>query len=165
MGIEYVPPPGVTLKRHAATGAEYSFTSMSAIDWLGDFTSIHGIEEASTMCAHWVRMGFIQTVDRATSLKVKPGEFVCRLRDKGERDVSPVFLSSFPSCARSTRLTFLPLVFLPLAGRLPSVRPSHLPNHARGSVVRLGQQPLLPSSLLPPSSKLVLLPPLLCLPR
>ncbi|KAL7408870.1 regulator of G protein signaling domain-containing protein [Mrakia frigida] len=84
--IEYVPPPGVTLRRHASTGVDYSFTSMSAVDWLEDFSSVHGIEEASTMCAHWVRMGFIAPVDGASTLKVKAGEFICRLRDKGERD-------------------------------------------------------------------------------
>lgn len=86
--LEYVPPPGVTLRRHAASGSDYSFTSMAAVDWLEEFSSLHGIEEASTMACHWVRMGLIAPVDGAPSLKIKAGEFICRLRDKGERDVS-----------------------------------------------------------------------------
>lgn len=73
------------------------------------------------MACHWVRMGLIAPVDGASSLKVRVGEFVCRLRDKGERDVSLVpsrfgrsrVASSFLSSSSLDSLVSFAEFFLP----------------------------------------------------
>ena len=47
-----------------ATGTKHknTFQAVSALEWLCDFTSIVGRDEAAEMAAHFVRFGFIQLV-------------------------------------------------------------------------------------------------------
>jgi len=46
----------------SSTKHKYTFQAVSALEWLCDFTSIVGRDEAAEMAAHFVRFGFIQLV-------------------------------------------------------------------------------------------------------
>lgn len=159
---EFVVPPGVTLKRHALSGSDYAFTSMSAVDWLEDFSSIHGIEEASTLCAHWVRMGLIGPVQGTSTLKAKAGEFIVRLRDQGEKDVSihcrPALFTSLPLTSAYPTSSFS------LEGRLPRVGQGDVPHRGCWGVVGL-DQPVDDHAGVPAPARLVLDPTIVNVPQ
>lgn len=60
---------------------EFQFNAMMAIDWLLDFTTVIGIEEASEVLAHFVRYGFIQLVHDRT--RARDHSVVVTVRDGG----------------------------------------------------------------------------------
>lgn len=60
---------------------EFQFNAMMAIDWLLDFTTVIGIEEASEVLAHFVRYGFIQLVNDRT--RARDQSVVVTVRDGG----------------------------------------------------------------------------------
>lgn len=60
---------------------EFQFNAMMAIDWLLDFTTVIGIEEASEVLAHFVRYGFIQLVNDRT--RARDHSVVVTVRDGG----------------------------------------------------------------------------------
>lgn len=97
-----------TTSRNAQAGLnKYCFAAVTALEWLCDFTSIVGRDEAAEMAAHFVRFGFItlvsdkrKTTDAAVIFTVRgtgangaqnQGEFRCtakaiyRITDDGRR--------------------------------------------------------------------------------
>lgn len=60
---------------------EFQFNAMMAIDWLLDFTTVIGIEEASEVLAHFVRYGLIQLVSDRT--RARDHSVVVTVRDGG----------------------------------------------------------------------------------
>ncbi|CED82270.1 Winged helix-turn-helix DNA-binding domain [Phaffia rhodozyma] len=58
---DLVSTPGISLQKNKAgtSSTEYCFNSISALDWLCDFTSSIGYAEAGQLAALWVKLGWI----------------------------------------------------------------------------------------------------------
>lgn len=109
-------------------GDEYHFTALGLTNWLVDFTSCGGLDEAAELAGHLVRYGLISLVhDRG---KVKENNYVANVKaggaggGAGAMHVSPPF-PTLPVSAMSDHN-------LPVArGRIPCDRKGSVSNHAR----------------------------------
>lgn len=68
-------------KKASASGEEYQFSALSAVDWIIDFSSVTGADEAADILAHFVRYGWIALV--SDKGKVKEGNLVATVRGGG----------------------------------------------------------------------------------
>lgn len=68
---------------------KHTFTALSALEWLCDFTTICGRDEAAEMAAHFVRLKFIELVQDKSSRKENEGDGVIQVQgDDGVGGIS-----------------------------------------------------------------------------
>ncbi|PWN34455.1 regulator of G protein signaling superfamily [Meira miltonrushii] len=68
---------------------KHTFTALSALEWLCDFTTICGRDEAAEMAAHFVRLKFMELVQDKSSRKENEGEGVIQVQgDDGVGGIS-----------------------------------------------------------------------------
>ncbi|BEJ14880.1 hypothetical protein CspHIS471_0406470 [Cutaneotrichosporon sp. HIS471] len=75
--VRRLPPPATDKKR----GDEYHFSALQAVDWMCDFTTIIGVDEAAEVLGQFARYGFISLV--ADKSKVKESNIVVQVRAGG----------------------------------------------------------------------------------
>lgn len=75
--VRRLPPPITDKKR----GDEFHFAALQAIDWMCDFTTIIGMDEAAEVLGQFVRYGFISLV--SDKGKVKETNVVVQVRAGG----------------------------------------------------------------------------------
>jgi hypothetical protein len=75
--VRRLPPPATDKKR----GDEFHFSALQAVDWMCDFTTIIGIDEAAEVMGQFVRYGFISLV--SDKGKVKESNVVVQVRAGG----------------------------------------------------------------------------------
>ncbi|BEI84110.1 hypothetical protein CcaverHIS002_0407140 [Cutaneotrichosporon cavernicola] len=75
--VRRLPPPATDKKR----GDEYHFSALQAVDWMCDFTTIIGVDEAAEVLGQFARYGFISLVSDKS--KVKESNVVVQVRAGG----------------------------------------------------------------------------------
>jgi hypothetical protein len=77
---------------------KYCFAAVSALEWLCDFTSVVGREEAAEMAAQFVRFGLITLV--SDKRKNNDSAIIFTVRGSTPGGNSPVSVRLFPRCVR-----------------------------------------------------------------
>lgn len=118
--------PGL-LGRSNVNTFKYCFQAVTALEWLCDFTSIVGRDEAAEMAAHFVRFGLISLV--SDKRKGNDSAIIFTVRGSAPPGNSPVAVSfSFFGAS----IHFPNLILLAIATRRISVYiKGHLPYHRR----------------------------------
>ncbi|GMK57276.1 hypothetical protein CspeluHIS016_0401100 [Cutaneotrichosporon spelunceum] len=75
--VRRLPPPATDKQR----GDEFHFTALQAVDWMCDFTTIIGTDEAAEVLGQFARYGFISLV--SDKGKVKESNVVVQVRAGG----------------------------------------------------------------------------------
>lgn len=103
-------------KDKAALTHDYTFLASAGMDWLCDFTTIVGRDEAAEMCAHFVRYGLIKMVPEQKVRPIDPSKVVVVRTATTFSGGQTVGLGSEPR--HCIRLTF-PFPFRSERGRVP----------------------------------------------
>lgn len=83
------------------TRTEYHFTASSAVDWLCDFTTIVGLDEAAEVAGQFVRYGYISLV--SDKGKNKEGDVVVTVRAGGAGGGAGALMVRRPTHAADSR--------------------------------------------------------------
>lgn len=117
------------LADRASTHPHRCFMALAALEWLCDFTSVVGREEAAEMAAQFVRFGLITLV--SDKRKKNDSAIIFTVRGSVPRGNSPVqvcMLSPAHSCDNDTNV-----VARAANGRIPVHGQGSLQDHRRGS--------------------------------
>lgn len=126
---KYMANPPLPGAKGKADPPELIFYAVTAIDWLLDFTTLVGKDEASEMLAHFVRYGFIKIVpDKASKNRDDSTTTMVRAGGPGggagaiivSRATCPVSPPDPSNCPFSAR------------GRVPLGRQGHVQDHLGG---------------------------------
>lgn len=119
--------------RSSSTVQKYCFAAVSALEWLCDFTSVIGREEAAEMAAQFVRFGLIILVSDKRKNNDSAIIFTVRGQSPAGSSIGVRLLLCFV-------LVNWYLLFLAATWRVPLHGQGHLPNHGRRPASRsLGQ--------------------------
>ena len=119
--------PGL-LGRGTQTTFKHCFQAVTALEWLCDFTSIVGRDEAAEMAAHFVRFGLIALV--SDKRKGNDSAIIFTVRGNAPAGNSPVSVRPTNFVHFPSLLTEHPLI---ASGRVPLYIKGDLSYHGRGA--------------------------------